>query len=161
LPRALNKVADQTKVQAAREIRAAGYQLKVGAIKAAIRLDRASASTLRAVVVASDKMMPLYSYAARRTQKGVTVSVKSGGARKRVANAFIATTRSGHTGVFERVILGGKRAPRLPIRELYGPSIPQAFANKTVQDALVRVVRDRFPAILEHEIKFARSQTGE
>lgn len=162
LPRALNKVADQAKVQASREIRAAGYQLKVSVIKAAITLKRANRNTLQAEVIASAPMMPLYSYAARRTKKGITVAVR-GGQRKLIQNqhAFIATMRSGHTGIFERVVVGGKRAPRLPIRELYGPSIPQAFANKTVQQALVRVVRERFPAILEHEIKFARTQTGE
>jgi len=163
LPRALNKVADQAKVQASREIRAAGYQLKVSVIKAAITLKRANRNTLQAEVIASAPMMPLYAYAARRTKKGITVAVRSG-QRKLIQNphAFIATLRSGHTGIFERVVVvGGKRSPRLPIRELYGPSIPQAFANKTVQQALVRVVRERFPAILEREIKFARTQTGE
>lgn len=162
LPRALNKVADQAKVQASREIRDAGYQLKVSVIKTAITLKRANRNTLQAEVIASAPMMPLYAYAARRTKKGITVAVRSG-QRKLIQNphAFIATLRSGHTGIFERVVVGGKRAPRLPIRELYGPSIPQAFANKTVQQALVRVVRERFPAILEREIKFARTQTGE
>lgn len=162
LPRALNKVADQAKVQASREIRAAGYQLKVSVIKAAITLKRANRNTLQAEVIASDHMMPLYAYAARRTKKGITVAVR-GGQRKLIQNphAFIATLRGGNTGIFERVVVGGKRVPRLPIRELYGPSIPQAFANKTVQQALVRVVRERFPAILEREIKFARTQTGE
>jgi len=162
LPRALNKVADQVKVQASREIRDAGYQLKVGVIKSAISIQRANRNKLQAAVIARKEMMPLYNYAARRTQKGITVSVMKG-ARKLVLNAFIATGISGNSqpGVFERVLIGNKRAPRIPTRQLLGPSVAQSFSNKTVQQALVRVVRERFPAILEREIKFARTQTSE
>ena len=42
----------------------------------------------------------------------------------------------------------------LPIFELYGPAIPSAFMNKKVQESLQGFIRDKFPAILSHEIEY-------
>jgi hypothetical protein len=160
--RALNKTADQVKVQASREIRAAGYNLKAAVIKKSISLDRANRSQVRAIVRASGTPIGLINYAARQTKGGVTVSVKNG--RKLIRGAFIARMPNGHTGVYERVgnshkkvMHGGKVQWRgLPIHELFGPSIPSAFMNKTVQGALDTAVREKFPRLLKHEIDFLR-----
>jgi len=161
--RALNKVADQAKVQASREIRAAGYGLKAADIKKSIDIRKASRSDLRAIVRATGRPIPLIKYQApRQTKNGVIVSVKNG--RKLIRGAFIATMASGHTGVYERVGNSHKKVMHrgtfqwrgLPIRELWGPSIPSAFASKTVQEALVAAVREKFPKQLAHEIEFLR-----
>lgn len=77
-----------------------------------------------------------------------------------VKGAFIATMPTGHKGVFVRVGSGHKKVERngrkrwygLPIRELYGPSIPAAFGNQVVQDALEALVREKLPRILKHEL---------
>lgn len=157
LVRALNKTADQVKVQAAREVQAAGYTLKIGTIKAAIKVRRASQGSLNARVVASGRPIPLIQYKARQTAKGVTVDVQKG--RKLIAGAFIATMRGGHRGVFVREA-GGKHRKvnktrggwhQLPIRELFGPSVPDGLANKAVQDALQQLIADKFPTILTQE----------
>lgn len=158
--RALNRVAEQSRTESGQQIRAAGYDLKAGDIKAAISLRRASAGNVRAVVKASGRPIPLIKYAARQTRKGVTVSVKNG--RRLIPGAFIATMQSGHTGVFIRAGSGHKKVRQrtgmnwsgLPIKELFGPSIPSAFINKTVQEALVASVRQRFPERLKHELAF-------
>ena len=158
--RAINKVADQVKVQASREIRDAGYNLKAAVIKKGISLIRASKGQIRAIVRASGRPVPLINYGARQTRAGVTVQVKAG--RKLLKGAFIATMPSGHTGVFERVGRGHKKVMHgshiqwrgLPIRELFGPSIPSAFMQKTVQGALESAVREKFPRLLQHEIDF-------
>jgi len=156
--RALNKMADQVKVASAREVRKAGYNLKIGTIKDAIRVKRAGQGNLKATVVASGKPIPLVQYAARETARGVTVNVQKG--RKVIAGAFIGTMPSGHRGVFvreqggkhKRVNRGGKISwHQLPIRELYGPSVPDGLANKAVQDALQQLIAEKFPAILERE----------
>jgi hypothetical protein len=75
---------------------------------------------------------PLINYGAKQTKKGVTVRVKNG--RTTLRHAFIATMPNGHKGVFERVGSGHKRVTKkgrsymsgLPIKELYGPSIPDS-----------------------------------
>lgn len=159
--RALNKTAEQVKVAASREVRAAGYGLKASVIKDAIRIRRASQGNLKAVVVASGRPIPLINFSARETGKGVTVNVQQG--RKLIAGAFIATMPSGHRGVFVRekgskhrkVNKGGKVSwHQLPIRELFGPSVPDGLANKAVQEALQQLIGERFPAILERESKW-------
>lgn len=160
--RAINKTADQVKVQASREIRDAGYNLKAAIIKRSIAISRASSSQIRAIVKANGRPIGLINYGARPVKNGVTVSVKNG--RKLVRGAFIATMPNGHTGVYERiggthkkVEKGGKvQWSGLPIKELFGPSIPSAFMNQTVQTALESAVREKFPRLLDHEIKFLR-----
>ena len=165
--RALNKTADQVKVQASREVRDAGYALKMADIKGALRVRRANQGNLRASVIASGRPIPLIKYGARQTAKGVTVNVKSG--RKLIPGAFIATMPSGHRGVFVRepggkhkkVSKAGKVAwHQLPIRELYGPSIPDGLANKAVQQSLQRFIADRFPKLLTHEHTWLRRKLG-
>jgi hypothetical protein len=164
--RALNKMADQTKVASAREVRAVGYNMKIGEIKKGIKVRKATKSELRASVIASGKPIPLIQYSARETAKGVSVSVLKG--RKVIAGAFIATMPSGHKGVFVREpgakhkkVGQGKSASwhALPIKELYGPSIPSGMANDAVQSALQRFISERFPALLEHEHEWLSRKT--
>lgn len=100
--------------------------------------------------------VPLINYGATQTKTGVTVRVKNG--RKTLKHAFIATMPNGHRGVFERTGAGHKRVTKkgrsytsgLSIRELYGPSIPDALSNDVVQKAMARLVADKYPAILDN-----------
>jgi hypothetical protein len=156
--RALNRMIDQVKVRASREVRGAGYKLKAADIKAAIKVNRASGGQLRADAVASGRPIPLIKYNARQVGAGVSVDVLNG--RKVIAHAFIARTANGGQQVFVRepnakhkkVVKGGKTQwSALPIRKLWGPSIPDALANKAVGQALIQLINERFPLILQHE----------
>ncbi|MBS0368422.1 MAG: phage tail protein [Proteobacteria bacterium] len=159
--RALNEVADQAKVRAAREIRAQGYNLKAATIKKAITITRAKPGVLVAVVRAVGRPVPLIQFDGRQDRKGrVTVKVKGG--RKIVKDAFIATMPTGHRGIYVRQGDTHKKVRRndrvrwygLPIHELYGPSIPAVFGNQVIQEALEALVREKLPRILQHEIAF-------
>lgn len=161
IQRALNKTAITARAQSARSIRDAGYDIKIGAIKETFTLRRATDADLRAVVKSTGSPIPLIKYGARQTAKGVSVSVKQG--RKVIAHAFIATMSSGHEGVFIRTDKSRKKVSRkgktyysgLPIKELFGPSIPSAFANQVVQDQVIAAIKQRFPIVLRQELKFA------
>jgi len=92
--------------------------------------------------------------------KGRGVSATMLGQRKRYPHAFIATVRgalpsgvtsSGHRGVFER-----KGKERLPIKQLFGPSIPHVFA-KYLPGAAERAV-ESLAKNIEHEFQFALSK---
>lgn len=155
--RALNRTIDRVKVRAAREVRAAGYKLKIAVIKNAIRINRASTGRLRADAVAAGRPIPLIDYSARQTADGVSVDVLQG--RKVIAHAFVAKMPSGHLGVFERF---GPRVQRTrknkhqaartqKIKQLFGPSIPDALANQAVQRALLELIDDTFARTLAHE----------
>jgi hypothetical protein len=158
VPRALNKMIDQVKTGAARSIRDAGYKLKVSDIKKGLKISRAVAGNLTARVTASGNPIPLSAYGARQTAKGVSVDVLHG--RKVITHAFIATMPSGHKGVFVRVGAQHKKTTKgsrtvwsgLPIKELFGPSVPDGMANAAVQETLQRLVLEKFPDILRQQI---------
>jgi hypothetical protein len=156
--RALNKTIAQVKVRGAREVRDAGYKLKISDIKNAIKVNRANSGQLRASAVASGRPIPLIKYNARPVSSGVSVDVLNG--RKVIAHAFITNTTNGTKQVFVRepnakhkkIVKNGKAQwTALPLRKLYGPSIPDGMANKAVADAIVGLMTERFPIILEHE----------
>jgi len=102
-----------------------------------VRLTRASRDRLYAVLSITGRRIPLMDFGARQVKRGVTYRISRSGGRKRIANAFVKTMPSGHEGVFKR--LG---QPRLPIRELMGPSVPavvrnvQSFATGRFQDLM-------------------------
>ena len=157
--RAVNKVAAQVKTQSAREIRDAGYGMKISDIKKAITVFRANRGLVVATVKAKGRPIGLIKYGARQTSTGVRVNVKDGA--KFIRGAFIATMSNGHTGVYVRENDGSERGMRIPkkkhgmpIRELFGPSIPKAFINQRVRENLVAYIRDRFPTVLAQEVRF-------
>lgn len=156
--RALNKTAQQARTGASREVRAAGYNIKASTIRRSFMIERATPSRLSVTLRATGAPVPLINYGAQQTKKGVTVRVKNG--RKTLKHAFIATMPNGHRGVFEREGTGRKRVTKkgrsymsgLPIKELYGPSIPDSLANVSVQKALAKLITEKYPAILAHEL---------
>lgn len=158
---AINKTAALVKTNAAREIRNVGYGMKVSAIKSQISITKATPSKLRALIVATGKPIGLINYGARQTANGVSVNVKNG--RKMIKGAFIATMPNGHQGVFVRTDKLSQGTAAKPnrrgwkyntIKELFGPSIPGAFNNPAVRDALIALVDERFPDLFAHEIEF-------
>ncbi|KVF22932.1 phage tail protein [Burkholderia cepacia] len=162
--RALNKTATQARTAAAVEVRAAGYNIKSSAIKNSFSIQRATRSNVVVVLKATGRPVALINYGARQGKNGVSVQVKAG--RTVLRHAFIATMPNGHRGVFERtgkqhkkVVRNGKvRRSGLPIKELFGPSIPQSLANESVQKALMKKIREKFPQILRHELAFVASK---
>lgn len=163
--RALNKLATEIIAQSAREIRAAGYGFKIKDIKSKFKARKATPQRRQIVLRCFHKAVPLIEFGARQVAAGVSVKVK--GSRKVVRGAFIAKMPSGHVGVFKRdnsalhkrVLKGGRSIwSALPINQLYGPSPAVAFANATVINVIERFVKDRYPVLLEHELKFIRSK---
>ncbi len=148
--RALNKTALQARTEASRAVQDAGYSIKASAIKASFNIERATQRNLQVVLRSTGRRIGLINFNARQTKGGVRVSLQLVGGILR--HAFIATMRNGHKGVYVRT--GGKGSPRLPIRELFGPSIPSALSNRVVEEAIMRKIREKFPQILAHEIAF-------
>lgn len=164
--RALNKTAVSARAAASQEVRHSGYNIKASAIKSSFSIRKATGNNLEVILTATGKPIGLINYGARQTKRGVSVSVK--GSRKILAHAFIATMKNGHAGVFERIGMArmkgmqgtkiGKRGKalraNLPVRELFGPSIPDAVANPIVQAAIMKKLKEKFPQILEAELNF-------
>lgn len=159
LPFTLNKLIDQTKTAAARAIRDTGYKIKLPVIKAGLYTFYANSGRLTASLSAKGFPIPLINYGAKQSGSGVSVDILNG--RKVIPGAFIATMPSGHTGVFIRVgkvhkkVIKNDRAmwSGLPIKQLFGPSIPDAFNNKKVQEILIKGNDEKFEKILMQQIK--------
>lgn len=95
--------------------------------------------------------------------KGRGVSYRLGSARRTVPNAFLATMRSGHEGVFKRVgdsarKSAGARGFNLPIVELKGPSLGHVF--KKFRQLGIDRAKEVFEKNFEHELKFEASGSG-
>lgn len=101
-------------------------RLKAGTVRERIHLDNATPTKLSVTFYASAQRVPVYDFGAkgpvpsRGRGRGVTAKTPA----RRYPRAFIATMRSGHVGVFQRV-----GTSRLPIRELFGPSIAHVFVK--------------------------------
>ena len=93
--------------------------------------------------------IPLIRFDARIAADGrVSARVKHGSARTAFDRAFRATVGDGHTGIFER-----ETDARTPMRELFGPSVPQMLdANDDLQQDLGDKIRETFEQRIDHEI---------
>lgn len=84
------------------------------------------------------KPTPIAQYPHRQTRKGVSVSINKG-TRKLIQGAFVATMKSGHTGVFVR-----RGSARLPIKELFTTKLTDVFENEDVVPELYSKARSVF-----------------
>lgn len=149
LSRALNKTAANVRTAASRAIREK-RGLSTKAVNDALTVRRSTPRTLLAQLRVTGKPIPLKEYKARAGKRGVTVAVTKG-ARKRVVvggiKAFISEQIGGH--VFVRT---GK--PRLPIKKLFGPSIPSTFLNAEVRKAWEATAQDSLLKRTAEEVRY-------
>lgn len=156
--RALNRSAVSTRVVMARAI-AQDTKLKVGTVREQVAIQEAkpAAAQLVARISVSGKRIPLIDFQARGPYpsrgrgRGVTARLPTG--KGRYPNAFIAQMKSGHKGVFQRA-----RKSRLPIYELFGPSLPKVFI-KYVALGLARG-EESLQKNLAHEVRYALKQVA-
>lgn len=151
--RALNKTAANVRTAASSSIRRR-RALSAKVVRDAMAIRRASPAKLVSSLVVTGKPIPLRDYKARQTKKGVTAQV-SPGKRKLISHrgnrAFIVQKIGGH--VFARE---GKE--RLPIKKLFGPSLPSTFVQEEVRTAWTATAREALPKRLAEEVRFELSK---
>jgi len=119
-------------------------------IKRDFSVKKAKYSDLSAYVKSKGKPVPLGRFVrTRQTKKGVSVLVKKNRPRTVIRHAFIPKLKSGHTGVFWRE---GK--PRLPIKQRFGPRIPDIFSNQEVMAPILKKAQERLDKNFSHEVDF-------
>lgn len=113
-----------------------------------------SLETLEWRMNVSGAPVPVADFAHRQTRKGVTASINAG-KRSLIPGAFIATMRSGHTGVFIR-----KGKARLPIRETFTTRVSDVFNDAGFIDYLQAGAQARFSASFERLLPLELSKSA-
>ena len=160
LVRAVNRTVEQARTDMSREIRqefnlsAAKVREKLhirraGLVGGRLRIEAALLSTARN----GRRSLNVINFQARETKAGLTAKIKRQGGRKVVSKrGFIGN--QGRTA-FERV--GTKR---LPIRPLQTIDVPQMFNTRRINAVVLRKIREKFPVIVEREIRFYTARFG-
>lgn len=123
-------------------------------IRDALRIEPARPDHLEAVLVTSGKAIRMIEFNPQASRaSGVQVNI--GGKVETYRRAFIATVKNQHRGVFER-----KGRARLPIRELYGPSIPGMFLRTDVVPKVMATLSEMLLVNLSREVQRSIQQSG-
>jgi len=155
LSRAVNKVAVAARTRLLRLVAGQINVRQKDLRDKNVKLTKANVRRLLAGIAIRGTRIALLAFGARQTRKGATYSIRKG-QRKIVSSGFLEShgtpvrMRSGHRGVFvrsgtpriSRVLapksrgvrgikkgMGWLARPRLPIRELKGPSVPEVVAT--------------------------------
>lgn len=70
---------------------------------------------------------------------------------KRFGTAFVATMKSGHTGIFRRTG-GATSTGGDELKEIMGSSVPQMIGNEEVLQKISKEAAEKFEERLEHEV---------
>jgi len=151
--RALNRTIDGVKTDIVTQVTST-YDIKAGKVRKVIKATH-SKTNLQASVSAKGSKIPLIQFRVTPNKPGqqkpgvvLRASVKQSGG-KPIPGAFIMRMSGGQVGVALRA---GKQ--RLPVKELYGPAIPQMIDEPVIQKYIMDGTNDRFQKRIDHEIAF-------
>jgi len=141
LPRALNKVAEQAKVAAAKAIKAKLKRVKSSSIKKRIVVIKASRGKLYSIV------------------RGLKVRIPPGAFKIPGHPAEELWVRFGGGTHHNVVAKTGKKAGKIissytNIKRVPGLKTYELYQTSEVQEAMISVVREKFPAVFERELKY-------
>lgn len=134
MAQALTQTARNVRTQTARTI-AKESGLKVGAVRNALAVTKATWQRARSRVTAAGRAINLAAFGARETRRGI--SARAYGKRRIYRGAFFAYDRS---GVYIR-----RTAARYPLRPLFGPSVPSVWRQAENQETLAQTIQRRWP----------------
>jgi hypothetical protein len=161
--RAVNRVSTSIITAQSRAV-VQRLNLRVSRVKEAVRLkQRAKPDLPRIVIEVQRRPIGLIEFGGRwrgRNSEGASAQVLRFEGRHTYGGTFIAIGRNGNRQIFSRKIVGGKRAPRLPLKTLYGPSVYSQFLRDDIQQVGSDTWALRLPIELDRETQFALRQAG-
>lgn len=146
---ALNRGMSNINTNVKKEVRKE-YHIKAGDINATLSKKRASRGSLSAEVSSKGNLIPLDKFKITpktinpKRKSLISIAVKKGGGKK-VKGAFMADVNG--PKAFMRV-----KKSRLPIRRLFGPSVPQMLGREEIVNVIEREGKQTFDRRLDHEI---------
>jgi len=129
------------------------FTIKATQVKESLSIQKASFSRLGGLVKSNAPVTELSRFkvtpnkVTKKKPNTLKVDVKKSGF-KAIPHAFIMQTKSGHTGVFERI---GKA--RTPVKQLMGPSIPYMAKDPQIASDVQKEMVNMFNSRLDHEVK--------
>lgn len=147
ITRTMNKTADQARTAATKKIREE-YNIKASRVHEGISTTKATWQRPEVIIRARGRTPGLQHYDARQTtRKGVTVKVK--GVRKTIKGGFMPKAI---IGIYKR-----KGKERLPIKRLFGPSLPSMMKVVGVPE-IEKAVNEKVQKTFEHELEWELSR---
>ncbi len=126
--------------------------LKQKKVRPQITIDKATKLEPSATVTASGKHISLIHFGARQRKAGVSAS--AWGLRKIYKGTFIGKGQgSAATQVFART-----SKDRLPIKKLYGPSIPKIITDAAIKRNVRSTINKRLPIEFERDLAWRVSR---
>ncbi len=152
--RAINRAATAAKTEAWKQIKK-DYTIKQTYVrKAWDKITKATASNLSAKLISRGPVMALSYFKIkpksppkRRPKNPVYAQVRNDGGGT-IRGAFVARMKSGHTGVFHRT----RGNQSLPIKQNFGPSVPQMLGSETVSAFIEKRASEVLNKRFEHEV---------
>ncbi|PWK16066.1 phage tail protein [Tumebacillus permanentifrigoris] len=151
---ALNRTAAGVRTEAVKAARST-YEIRAADVRQTIRFTRASAKDTSLELSSKGGNIPLIRFNVKpknppkKQPRVLKASVKKGGGVKPIRGAFV-TRIGGHVGVLTRI---GRK--RLPIKELYGPAVPQMLGEIGVKEHIEKEAERRLLERFDHELKRA------
>lgn len=148
--RAINRAIQNARANVVREVRKR-YNVSAKGIRSTLSISGAKPNSLSAVLMSKGPGVRLMEFNVSpstpngRRRTPLTVSVKKG-EKHRLDRAFIANLNGNKAA--ERI-----GSDRLPIRTLYGPSVPQMVNNDQIVKEIAEQARSMLDDRLDHEIK--------
>lgn len=158
--RAINRAVTNANKNMAKET-SAEYYISSGDVKKTLTQVKASKANLSGAVISSGTGIALSKFKVNpgtvvryrgksRSPKTYRAGVKKDGGVKPLdgdPKAFIAIMKSGHKGVFER-----EGDESLPIKQLYGPSVPQMVKNEDIMKKINKEANETLQKRIDAEI---------
>ncbi|MFA5803688.1 MAG: phage tail protein [Melioribacteraceae bacterium] len=138
------------------------YNIPASELNKATKIVSANANDPTAKIRVTGKPISLDKFKARWKRKntaGATAEIIKGkrvvipGDKGEGTKTFIATMKSGHTGIFYRI-----SKKRLKIWERKGPSAPDLMSSRRAIDAIRLYVKTNYERIFNSEYKFFKSK---
>ncbi|MGL5931922.1 MAG: phage tail protein [Cetobacterium sp.] len=150
--RAVRRAALAAKAEATRQGRSR-YNLKSEEINKTFEFTQPNKNNISATLVSTGERIRLIKFkvspaSVPKKRRVVKVSVIKGQGMKTLKTAFVNKMPNGTIGVFQRA---GRQ--RLPITQLYGPSVPQLFREPTVKAAIEKKAIDVLENRISHELQ--------
>ncbi len=149
LPKAQASAINRSLITARAEIVRAvrkEYVIKAEDVRSTIRVTNASAASPMGQIKSMGGPIPLVKFDASKDNP-VRARVKKNGAKKPIKHAFRQTMGNGYQGLWIRA---GKA--RYPLKQLYGPSIPQMIGNENVIKSVEEKAIETLDKRIDHEI---------